>query len=254
MWRRPIIVGILPETISKLLPSHKEPEAVADTPKPVVDKFFSPPAVDHRFIMSRANQSKPSEAAPPIHVNSQLLSDINKLNPDEMEDVDISSLVKSGNITSIVEQLSPSLSGDIGISMEDIGETDMKNVCAICRQDKASENPQLIECKHCGKKYHTRCLGLPQIPYNDFVPVEKRKREAYVGVLVLVDCRWRSTTRIGTVLHARTFPRSPRRTLLQSLHRVMRLPVSRAIRDHRSGSIGARPSLTTRMPLRCRLR
>lgn len=146
------------------------------------ENLFSAPSLDRRFITSRANQRKPSTDTSQVIRGSTTIASLNidKLRPEDMEDVDISNLVNVDMSATMVAQLPLELAGDMDISMEDLEEADLKDVCAICMQDKASEKHQLVECTRCNKKYHTRCLGLPQIPYTDYVPVERRKREAYV--------------------------------------------------------------------------
>lgn len=180
------ILGVLAEPIAKMIPLSPAKEDEEPTPQTKsTENLFGTPSVDRRFITSRANQRKTSIDKSQVIRGSTTIASLNidKLRPEDMENVDISNLVNVDISSTMVAKLPLDLAGDMDISMEDLEEADLKDVCAICMQDKASEKHQLVECTRCNKKFHTRCLRLPQIPYTDYVPVERRKREAYVGVI-----------------------------------------------------------------------
>ena len=147
---------------------------------PVETSLLQSPS-NRRFVSSRIPLVRPQSKD--VKIPSSLASlNVNELKDDALENIDVSSLInlKELKASANVDNLSLSLGADMDISLDDLSDTDLSQVCVICMQDKPSEANQLIECSHCKKKFHTTCLHLPQIPYSTQTPMERRKRATYM--------------------------------------------------------------------------
>ena len=117
-----------------------------------------------------------------MNVNTISSININELNEEDIENIDISSLVDiNGTSTGTkIDNLPLDDVKDIEFSLDELDSVDLNDICALCCQDKPNEVDQLVKCSHCEKKYHTACLKLPPIPYRSIVPLEKRRRATYM--------------------------------------------------------------------------
>ena len=138
-----------------------------------------PVASEGLSSMKRRFVSRLPAAHPETKITNLAALNVNEMKDDMLESIDVSSLVNLKDMKTNVEDL-PNLGPSIDVSLDDLSDQDLSQVCAVCLQDKPTEENQLIECSHCKKKFHTTCLGLPAIPYNPIIPLERRKREAYM--------------------------------------------------------------------------
>ena len=138
-----------------------------------------PVASEGLSSMKRRFVSRLPAVHPETKITNLAALNVNEMKDDMLESIDVSSLVNLKDLKTNVEDL-PNLGPSIDVSLDDLSDQDLSQVCAVCLQDKPTEENQLIECSHCKKKFHTTCLGLPAIPYNPIIPLERRKREAYM--------------------------------------------------------------------------
>lgn len=102
---------------------------------------------------------------------------LENINMDILETEDISVYLNSGRIDEILPT-HPVDEHDLSVNSI--------TICAVCQEDKASMRNNLITCTRCNQSYHTTCMGMPAIPYNNLREIERRNRDAYVCLMMMI--------------------------------------------------------------------